>query len=136
MESTPHNAIRINGATLSGGVEAQANARRIVACVNAFEGVDTDGIAELPDGKVSGLLTLAAKGLVVTRELRKERDALSASLSRVREERERLKQLLVQAISRIEGSLESPGNLEAEWSISDRKFCQEAHVALASTANK
>jgi len=59
-------------AYLPGPVSGKADARRIVACVNACEGVDTDALPEIPGG-VAGLLT-------VTQSLKQQRDELRAAL--------------------------------------------------------
>jgi hypothetical protein len=72
--------------------EDDANAARIVACVNAFEGVDTDAIAELPNAKVSGLLAFAEKARDQVRDTRRraekaerQRDELLAALTELRD---------------------------------------------------
>lgn len=57
--------IRIHNVTLSGGVEAKANARRIVACVNWCKGIDT----EFLEGSAGDIGTLHA-----------QRDELAAAL--------------------------------------------------------
>lgn len=55
-----------------------ANAERIVACVNACEGIDSDAFAEMPDGRVTGILDMMKTAKTVMRERREEIDALTA----------------------------------------------------------
>lgn len=65
---------------LNFGLEADAaNAARIVACVNACEGIATDALAELPKG-VGGLLEACVNGIDTVRALRASNAALIAAL--------------------------------------------------------
>jgi hypothetical protein len=57
--------------------EAEANARRIVACVNACEGIPTEVLEQMPSGPAS-LLPMYAR-------LEQQRDKLLAALTEIAE---------------------------------------------------
>lgn len=66
-----------------GGPEvAEYNARRIVACVNACQGVDTAALSELPGGKLSGLMDFMEFAQQQMHDIRQQRDELLALLQR------------------------------------------------------
>lgn len=60
---------------------AQANAARIVAAVNFIEGVDTDGLSELPQCTLAGTLHVMQLMTEEHRALRSERDSLAARVA-------------------------------------------------------
>lgn len=66
-----HAAIRVLGFSLTGGSEATANTRRIVACVNACEGMRND---ELEGGLLLGIMDAKIE------RLEQQRDELIAAL--------------------------------------------------------
>lgn len=86
----------------------EANARRIMACVNAAEGISTEALEASKD--------FAAAGIATVKSVEAQRDELAEALR--------------EAIRRLEESLETPGDMEPDWSVSDRKFCNTSRALL------
>ena len=97
----------VGDVSLALGVGA-ANARRIVACVNACEGVPTNLLEEIPAFEAAGVATV--------RSLRDQRDALAAEVAALRLGRDMLLNELESAHQIIKNALNiMTGKQKLEW---------------------
>ena len=91
-----HDTIRVSGFALSGGNEAKANARRIVACVNACDGFSSDVLENV---------TLMGDTILSRFENQRE------TFSKIEQQRDELLAALIQAKALIESAVPFEGDV-------------------------